>query len=483
MFHSRSGLRVALLSASLPLFSCYAIGQGAHPAPLRQLPQKSQFIPYLPQAQRVTGRFLGWNYAKRAHQDTRVWQRHVGPPISSGATAEYSSPSLVAPSKRMRPLVGAGSTTSLLPGFVSAERLPSGTLPTALVSGDFNEDGKSDLAISNGGDNTVNVLLGDGAGGFANPPGLLYATGSTPVWLTAAKLTSSGHIDIIAVDADSSQVEIFRGNGDGTFQAPQTLDSFKQIPTYVIAGDFNKDGHTDLAIGLAIDSLTEEPPFVIYLGDGSGAFPAKIDAAPFLNPDDTPLPVDSLVAGDLNKDGFPDITVVFAGEGVTYLNQGGTSFHSGTVFNSVDGLIGLALADTDGDGCLDAVETGGYGLLSIAKGGCDGTFHQGSAVAAVGDQDPAVLVTDVDGDGITDIVASAAFFELGASGVDYGAPGGYTISVFKGTGGGNFAPPSIYRGAGNQYSLAAVDFERKWYPRPCRCRSVRFCRHPVSQRR
>ncbi len=290
-----------------------------------------------------------------------------------------------------------------------------------------------------------------------NPPGLLDTIRSTPVWLTAAKLTSSGHIDIIAVDADSNQVEIFRGNGNGTFQAPQTLDSFKQIPTYVIAGDFNKDGHTDLAIGLAIDPLTEEPPFVIYLGDGRGAFSAKIDAAPFLNPNETsPLPVDSLVAGDLNKDGFPDVTVVFTGGGITYLNRGGTSFPSGTVFNPVDGLLGLALADTDGDGCLDAVETGGYGLLSIAKGACDGTFNQGSAVAAVGDQDPAVLVTDVDGDGIPDIVASAAFFELGASGVGYGAPGGYTISVFKGTGGGNFAPPSIYRGAGNQYSLAAV---------------------------
>lgn len=466
MLHSRSGLRIALLSAFLPLFSCYAIGQSAaRPAPLRQLPQTSHFIPSVPQAAHAAGRFLGWNYAKRAHQDIRAWQRHAGSPISSGATAEYSSPSLFAPSRRTRPLVGPGSTTGLQPGFVSAERLPSGTLPTALVSGDFNEDGKPDLAISNGGDNTVTVLLGDGAGGFVNPPGLLYTTGSTPVWLTAAKLTSSGHIDIIAVDADSNQVEVFRGNGNGTFQAPYTLDSLNQIPTYVIAGDFNKDGHTDLAIGLTIDPLGNEPPFVTLLGDGSGAFPTKIYAAPFANPSDvSPLPVDSLVAGDLNKDGFPDVAVVFTGGGVTYLNQGGTSFPAGTVFNSVDGLIGLALADTDGDGCLDAVEAGTYGLLSIAKGGCDGTFNQGNVIAAVGDQDPAVLVTDVDGDGVLDIVASAAFFELGASGSGYGAPGGYTISVFKGTAGGSFAPASIYRGAGNQYSLAAVDLSGSGTP-------------------
>jgi hypothetical protein len=101
-----------------------------------------------------------------------------------------------------------GSTSALLPNFASAEVLPSGVLPTAVASGDFNEDGRPDLAVSNGADNTVTVLLGDGAGGFTDPPGLLYTTGVAPIWLTAAKLTAGGHRDIITVDADSNQLEI-----------------------------------------------------------------------------------------------------------------------------------------------------------------------------------------------------------------------------------------------------------------------------------
>ena len=463
MFDLRVGLRIAVLTVFLPLVTCIADAQNAKPAPRLQLNPASHAVSPNPGARHTaSSRFLGWNYARRAHQDVRAWQRHNR---SSGlaATSGESSPSRFSDFAKMQPMTGSGST-ALLPGFASADVLPSGALPTAVVSGDFNEDGKPDLAISNGGDNTITVLLGDGAGGFANPPGLLYTTGSTPVWITAAKLTTGGHLDIIAVDADSKQVEVFRGNGTGTFQAPSALASLNQTPTYIIAGDFNNDGHPDLAVGLAIDPLVAEPAFVIYMGDGSGAFPTKVYGAPLLNTGEDPLPVSSLVLSDLNKDGYLDVTAVFTGGGVAYLNQGGTSFPSGTNFNPGDGLIGLAEADVDGDGCPDAIETGGYGLLTVAKGGCDGTFKQGTAIAGVGDQDPVVVVTDVDGDGIPDIVASAAFFELGASGPGYGAPGGYTLSVFKGTGGGNFAPASIYRGAANQYSLAAVDLSGTGLP-------------------
>jgi hypothetical protein len=352
---------------------------------------------------------------------------------------------------------------SAAPGFASAERLPSGTLPTAVAAGDFNEDGKPDLAISNAADNTVTVLLGDGTGGFTTPPGLLYTTGNTPIWLTTAKLTTTGHTDIIAIDGDSQQLEIFRGNGNGTFQAPSTVDTFNQVPTYVIAGDFNKDGYQDLAVGFVVDGGRTEPAFTVYFGNGSGAFPTKT-AAMFVNLDPDPLVVNTLLVGDLNKDGYSDVTVGFFGLGITYLNQGGTAFSAGAGFNPVDGLLGMALADVDGDGCLDAVEAGSYGLLTIAKGACNGTFTQTDPVNAVGDQDPAILITDVDGDGVPDIVASSAFFELGASGPGYGSPGGYTISVFKGTGTGSFARPAMYRGTADQYSLIATDLSGNGRP-------------------
>ncbi|HEX6772024.1 MAG TPA: VCBS repeat-containing protein [Acidobacteriaceae bacterium] len=361
-------------------------------------------------------------------------------------------------------MTASSPSSAAVAGFASVERLPSGTLPTAVAAADFNEDGNPDLAISNGADNTVTVLLGDGAGGFTNPPGLLYMTGSTPVWLTAAKLTSSGHADIVTVDADSQELEIFRGNGNGTFQAPTALDTLGQTPIYVATGDFNKDGNVDIAVGLIVENDMTQTPFAVYLGDGSGGFSSTITNVMPVQGTLNPGQASSLIVADLNQDGYPDITVLYAQQGFSYINQGGSSFTGASVFKPSNGLIGLALSDVDGDGCLDAVETSASGVLTIAKGGCNGTFSPGSVVAEVGDQDPAVIVSDVDGDGIPDIVASAAYLQLGGSAGGFGTPGGYTISVLKGTGGGAFAPPAIYRGAANQFSLVAVELNRSGLP-------------------
>ena len=404
---------------------------------------------------KTSGRFLGWNFARQTHQDARRWQPSVtaaapAPPL---AGKEASRPELTAPGKHLTPLSGGTPGNPIYAGFDSAERLPSGTLPTAVVAGDFNGDGTEDLAISNGADDTVTVLLGNGAGGFQGPPGLLYTLGNSPVWITAAKLTANGHLDLIVTDGDSQQVEIFRGNGDGTFQKPYALSALAQTPTDVIAADFNGDGHLDIAVGL-VPSDASNRNFVIYWGDGSGAF-AATTLGPVLGPYGNVGTDTSLKAADLNKDGRMDLVVVWAGVAVVNLNQGGTTFTAIAPFGPTDGLLGLALGDVDGDGCIDAVETSSTGLLSVAKGSCDGNFTQAAPLAEVGDLDPSVLLTDVDGDGHLDVVASAANFDFGNSGGGIGAAGGYTISVFRGDGTGNFAPASIYRGAADQYSLTA----------------------------
>jgi hypothetical protein len=187
------------------------------------------------------------------------------------------------------------------------------------------------------------------------------------------------------------------------------LDGLAQI----VAADLNKDGHTDLVVG-------GPSGFVVYFGDGNGAFPTKVSSGqPYGNGQNIPG-ADSFVVADLNNDGYPDVIEVLPQNGFVFLNQGGTSFTTGQALPAADPLIGLAVADLDADGCL--VETGINGRMEVAKGNCDGTFQQDSPIAAVGDQDPAVVVRDVDGDGIPDIVASAAYYETGASAAASGLP-------------------------------------------------------------
>jgi len=370
----------------------------------------------------------------------------------------------MAESSRPEALLGGAPNASPISfpyaGFAAPASLPTGHIPTAVVAGDFNEDGKIDLAISNGGDNTIYVLLGNGDETFKIPE-VLYTNGQSPVWLTAARLRPTGHLDLIAVDADSKQVEVLSGNGDGTFQASTTVATLPQAPSYVLAGDFNGDGQLDLAVGLIVDAFSTEPQFEILLGDGTAAFPSTIVPPSIDNPFDSPVPTNWLSAGDINNDGKLDLvaTVSFSGA-IAYINKGGaTGFDQGPGFGPVDGAVTVVLADMDNDGCLDAVEAGGYGLLTIAKGICTGEFSQPSAVAELGDADVAVVVTDVDGDGHPDVIASSAFSDNGFTPGTVGAFGGYFVSVLKGDGKGNLSTPAIYRVSTDAYSLAVADFK------------------------
>lgn len=356
-------------------------------------------------------------------------------------------------------LVSTGS--SAVAGFASPAKLPTGFLPTAVAQGDFNRDGKLDLAISNGGDDSIYVYPGNGDGTFGVPE-ILYTTGLAPAWLAAAQLRATGHVDLIAVDADSDQVEVFSGNGDGTFQPGVIVTTTTETPIFVLPGDFNGDGHIDLAIGLIVPALKTGPQFEVLLGDGNGGFPNMI-APPSISGGNG-APTTWLATADLNNDGHPDLVTTVAGAGaIAYLNQGGTAFTQGSVFNPHDRALAVALGDMDGDGCPDAIETGTAGFVTIAKGNCDGTFTQGSPTAETGDLDFAVAVADVNGDGKLDVVGSSAFTDAEIQ-YGVGAFGGYLVSVLQGDGAGHLSGPAMYRTGPDAYALTVADLHGNGRP-------------------
>jgi WD40 repeat protein len=238
-------------------------------------------------------------------------------------------------------------------GFEARPRLPAGFIPTAITSGDFNEDGKLDFAISNGGDNTIYVFLGNGDGTFKVPE-ILYTLGQSPNWITAVKLHKNGHLDLAVSDGDSNTVEVFPGNGDGTFQAStQTL--LPQIPTFILAADFNNDGNPDLVVGLVLDWDATEPQIEVLLGNGAGGFSGTVFSTPLNITPNGPVPTDWIAAGDLNNDGFVDlVTTISGGTAIPYLNQSGKSFQMGNFFGPTNGFddapLVVELGDMDEDG-------------------------------------------------------------------------------------------------------------------------------------
>ena len=202
----------------------------------------------------------------------------------------------------------------------------SSTLPTSIVAADVNGDGKPDIIFTNtGGGYSKNgadlgVEIADGSS--SGPIQLVPGTGSYLVGpLSVADVTGDGKADIVcglnqANDADG-QLAVFPGNGNGAFQSPiltPTL-SGKGIAGLAIA-DFNGDGKPDLAVTYPDTSLVE-----IFLNQGNGTFAAAESFAT------APSPAPP-VAADINGDGHADLLIDSPSGAVTVLlGIGNGGFH------------------------------------------------------------------------------------------------------------------------------------------------------------
>ena len=124
---------------------------------------------------------------------------------------------------------------------------PSGSTADTMASGDFNGDGIPDLVVVNNGINTfgvVSILLGNGTGGFS-PPNWFPVIGSTPVWVAVADFNGDQKLDLAVSVTTTDSVSILLGNGDGTFQSAVSYP-LETGPQGITVGDMNGDGATDI---------------------------------------------------------------------------------------------------------------------------------------------------------------------------------------------------------------------------------------------
>jgi hypothetical protein len=276
-----------------------------------------------------------------------------------------------------------------------------GESPYAVTSGDFNGDGKIDLASANIGDDNVSVLLGNGDGTFS--VAINYSVGGQPQSIAVGYFNTDGIVDLVTANVESDNVSVLLGNGNGTFSAATNYPVGDE-PHDIAVGDFDADGDADL---VTADSRSNQVS--VLLNNGNGTFGAAVSYDVRNAGDDANVYPHKLAIGDFNGDTKPDLAVmILSGDKVSViLNKGDGTFNPATN-HPAGGQQDLAVGDFNGDGkadlaIVDVTDDQVFALPGLG----DGTFGDAKSFDVGKNVDPfAIVVSDVNGDGKADLVTA-----------------------------------------------------------------------------
>ncbi len=339
-----------------------------------------------------------------------------------------------------------------------------GTSPVALVAADFNGDGNQDLAIADDVTDKVYVYFGTGTGSFTAGP--VLSLSAPPVAMITGDFTGSGLPDIaVACTAGLGQsttsVDVFVNTGGGTFGVGQitTVETGATTGETVAlaAGDFNQDGHLDLAVTDYTNELVS-----ILSGNGNGTFAAPVNyTLGGANPT-------AIAAGDFEGNDYPDLAVTntttstASGVAVTtnqvsvLVGSSSGAFSAGPTIplpsTGIPTSIAAAnLTGTASPGLIVADSNGNATLFTNSSG----AFSQ-SAQATLGAGSTALATTDFDLDGNTDFVS--------ADGGSSTSPTNSAVTVVQGAGSGNIGTTYSFPAGADPVDAVVADFNNDGKP-------------------
>jgi hypothetical protein len=249
-----------------------------------------------------------------------------------------------------------------VPAYLAPVTFAAGLNPVGVAVGDYNGDGKSDMAVANNAAvGMISILLSNGDGTFGTP--VSYPAGAYPIDAVAGDLNGDGKIDL-AVAGTSGTVNVLLGNGDGTFGAVASYAAGLNAHSIKV-GDFNNDTIPDIAT-MNYGSAS------VLLGNGDGTFQTALTAS---------LPGNNInmVVGDFNRDGNLDMATsntTSIGAISVLSGHGDGSFGQPTSYYAYSAPVYLACGDFNHDGYDDFCVANSYAAtaMSVVMNKGDGTY-------------------------------------------------------------------------------------------------------------
>jgi hypothetical protein len=281
--------------------------------------------------------------------------------------------------------------------FTTGTTFPTGLGSESAALGDFNNDGKIDVAVANAGSGDVNILLGDGTGNFTYGQVPQVGTGTPePVAIATADLNNDHFLDLIVLNRNTDSIAVLNGQGGGNFAAAKAFPSGSvgSVPISLTLKDMNADQKMDVIVA---NSRSNDAS--VLLGDGHGNFGPPRAFVSDVEPQ-------AVAALDVNSDTIPDVVTV----------------NRGSATQSLAVLPGM------GDGSLAGVED---------------IITQPSPTG--------VATGDVDNDGLPDLVVCELPPQQSSNGV---------VLVIRADRVAGFAPPTVLRTTGDAVAVTVGDFNQ-----------------------
>ncbi|UCE24264.1 MAG: VCBS repeat-containing protein [Candidatus Zixiibacteriota bacterium] len=312
-----------------------------------------------------------------------------------------------------------------------------GLAPRSIATEDFDGDGFDDLVTANANSNNVSILFGNGDGTFGTA--VNYDAGTQPSSVAAGDLDNDSQIDLAVTNFESDDVSILKNNGIGVFAAPQNYPTGVSgaSPRSVCIVELDGAGLPDLAVAnVDADSIA------VLINNGDGTFPAPVTYG--LGIGTSPY---SIVSADFDGDMWNDLAVANSGTGdisVLINNQDGT-FAVPVTYTVGSNPRAVATADFDGLSGSDlAVANFSEHDVSILDNNGDGTLGARLDYPA-GSAPRGLCLVDLNGDLSIDI--AVANFTSG------------DVSILLNNGDGTFATAVNYLVGSGPTSVCSADFD------------------------